>query len=79
MTDREPGLARPYERAVAQIMEHFRQAERTLVGREVRTFRGAKGVVSDIRLDSDHGIMFTLEPPTIAERRFYPVSTIRDI
>lgn len=68
-----------HERAVAQIMEWFQAAEVDLVGREVVTFRGAKGVITELRLDSDHGIMFTLEPAERDEKRFYPVSTIRTL
>lgn len=71
--------ARPHEKAVAEIMEWFRQAEQALVGKEITTFRGARGKVSDIRLDNDHGVMFTFEPPELGERRYFPVSTIRHI
>lgn len=68
-----------HERAVAQIMEWFQAVERDLVGNEVTTVRGARGVVADIRLDNDHGLMFTFEPGDHVERRFYPVSTIRSM
>lgn len=70
--------AAPHEHAVAQIIEWFQAAESALVGRNVATFRGARGTVVDVRLDNDHGLMFTLEPPELPQRRFYPVSTIRE-
>jgi hypothetical protein len=67
--------ARPHERAVTQILDWLRSAEEELVGREILTFRGARGTVTELRLDNDHGLMFTFcegEP-----KRYYPVSTIR--
>jgi hypothetical protein len=68
-----------HERAVTQIMELFQAAEHELLGRKVATFRGATGTVLDLRLDNDHGLMFTFEPPELPQRRFYPVSTIRTL
>jgi hypothetical protein len=36
-------------------------------------------VISDIRLDNDHGLMFTTDPHERGERRYHPVSTIREL
>lgn len=69
--------ARPHERAVTQIIDWLRSAESELIGKEIVTFRGARGVVTDLRLDNDHGLMFTFEHPELLEKRYYPVSTIR--
>jgi hypothetical protein len=69
--------ARPHERAVTQIIDWLRQTEEQLIGKEIMTFRGARGVVTELRLDNDHGLMFTFEPPDAIQKRYYPVSTIR--
>ena len=69
--------ARPHETAVSQIIDWLRRSEAELLGKTIVTFRGAAGLITELRLDNDHGLMFTFDPPDLAERRYYPVSTIR--
>lgn len=69
--------ARPHEMAVSQIIDWLRRSEAELIGKTIVTFRGAVGSITELRLDNDHGLMFTFDPPDLAARRYYPVSTIR--
>lgn len=68
-----------HETAAAAIIKWLHVAETELIGRKVATFRGMQGIITDIRLDNDHGLMFTTEPRDAAHRRYFPVSTIREL
>lgn len=76
-------MSHVYENAALRILDWLRHAERDLIGKTVVTFKGQTGTVSDVKLDSHHGLVFSIDmrakhvgtPPG---RHWYPVSTIKE-
>jgi hypothetical protein len=68
-----------YEDATIHILDWFHHAERDLEGAIVETLEGKRGTVQEVKLDSQHGLKFTFDPPRKADhhRRWRPVSTIK--
>lgn len=78
--------AHVYETAVVRILDWFHHAERDLIGRVVATFNGETGDVRALKLDEHHGLCFTIDEEirfdaqqSLLARRWYPVSTIRQV
>lgn len=80
-------MSHVYERAALKILDWLHVAERELVGSAIATFNGETGTVKGLALDDLHGLCFTFDDevePFIAmelgrARRFYPVSTIKQV
>jgi hypothetical protein len=80
-------MSHVYERAATKILDWLHVAERELVGTVVATFNGETGAIKGLALDDFHGLCFTFDDEVDAftamelgrSRRFYPVSTIKQV
>lgn len=66
-----------HERAAITILYMLHEAESSLLRRHVTMTTGESGTVQELNLDADHGLVFTME--LYHPRKFYPVSTIKDV